>query len=155
MRLVLQLTFTALILAYSVHLYRHFEPYIHPVITDFNIYDFKITGYEIIISGSMTKVRPCTFDYNSGLAIYGRIGEGVSTLLDYEFLDNVDYSNRVTSRAVGYQNWGPWLIKIPGHVSVDTLSIYASHFCVPFWTTQSLLIDKPIREILNETRERD
>ena len=76
---------------------------IFPVVEDFQVLDIQRDSDSLYISGTMRKVRDCSFER---LTVYDKAVRPMR-VLDYIYLDT---PNSVQSRDKGVQAWGVWKI---------------------------------------------
>ena len=109
-------------LAYQVGyglIYKHYEPQIDPVVTDFRVDYIQRDEASLYISGTMYKRRGnCVFD---SLTVYDNAVKP-KRLLDLEFLDT---PNQNQNRDEGLQAYGAW--RITPHTKNIELSV--THMC--------------------------
>jgi hypothetical protein len=115
----------------SVDIAQRVESKHFPVVTEFKILEAVVTPESTTITGSMIKLRKyCTF-----IELNAYSG---ATYLNIEYKDrSVTKPDTATSRAEGFQYWGPWVLT----PSADKIRIQARHRCHPFWDTVSTVVD--------------
>jgi hypothetical protein len=121
----------ALAIPISVDVAQRIESKHFPVVTDFKILEAVSTPESTTITGSMIKLRKyCTF-----IELNAYSG---ATYLNIEYKDrSVTKPDTVTSRAEGFQYWGPWVLT----PSANKVRIQARHRCHPFWDTVTIVTD--------------
>jgi hypothetical protein len=115
----------------SVEITQRIESKYFPVVTSFQILEAVITPESTTITGSMIKLRKyCKF-----VELNAYSG---STYLNIEYKDrSPSSSDKTTSRAEGFQHWGPWVLS----PTTDKVKIQVRHRCHPFWDTITLVAD--------------
>lgn len=94
--------------------FKRVESMVMPVVNDFEIVEVVHKGNEVLVHGTMNKVRECVFIE----VVAYRDGK----LVAVDFRDNNDI---IVTRVEGVQYWGWWAL-IP---DVDYIEIYSRHHC--------------------------
>jgi hypothetical protein len=125
--ILLTITFTVTVVS-SFLLVMHLERLYYPVVEGFEITKVQTTNNEFLISGTMELVRECRFV--EVVAYYGMVP------LVITFKDRPKGA-ATTSRALGLQQWGPWILTPP----FAPTKIVSRHICHPGWDTITVLLD--------------
>jgi hypothetical protein len=101
-----------------------------PVVKNFTIEQITKVENGLVLSGSLTKVRDCSF-----VGVIATGSDGVEFGIHY-----LDRAVHNLSRPVGTQGWGPWRMFMAIAPGTTLVHIDSVHRCHPFWTTQTRLI---------------
>lgn len=99
--------------AWGSILFKSFEVDLYPVIKNFQITEVRRSSDEVMIYGTMEKVRDCEF---KGLIVYS--GGAIIDIRESRIGADV-------SRVRGAQDWGWWIIT----PAVTELTLYVRHKC--------------------------
>lgn len=98
-----------------------------PVVADFRVLTQFYSAREVIIDGTMNKIRDCEL-----VEIVARTTQREVVSIDFLELGN----KPVYNRPMGPQKFGPWSVMAKDGEGV---TIYARHRCNPFWTVSAEL----------------
>ena len=124
--------FSAMILLFLTITLREHETKILPIVKDFNISEAFEDEGNLVIRGTMTKLRECVPQEVNGQTVPV---VGPFDPVEVTFEDEA----RVDTRPLGLQNWGPWTLTVRGGYEGRTIRITSRHQCEFPWQTRTVL----------------
>ena len=141
-RTFLMNTIPLAVVASALVSWRLIELMFFPVISGFVVSEVNQVGQAVIIKGTMTKARNCTYEYTQAASIFDGGDTADKARLPIKFLeDNIDDKR---SRPLGRQDWGPWVITIPVSPRTVAIELTSSHSCHWLWSQKTHLADIPL-----------
>lgn len=123
----------------SYHFADDVERLVYPVISDFKVTETIRQGNLLTLNGSLTKNRDCQ---TIALNVYAQKPNQLPQLADLNIAQDGG-SEKIITRALGEQKWGPWFVTVPEGPS--KLSFFVRHRCNPLYDVTTSLTDVDIK----------
>lgn len=119
---------------------RYLEQQFLPVVRDFRVTTIEQGGSEIVLKGSLEKIRSCEL-----VGVIASVDDdGMTMRVSLTMLNSIDNPPRVFPLGTNY--WGPWRLSLPQVKKGSKIMIKAIHSCHPAWTTTTKLTSFHLHE---------